>query len=102
VNVVYQARHAIVTNVLARDFADCLELVPSTTGLHVTALARRASIEQIAAIARRAIEAGVAIQILSRFAVNPIKRAGIVLGYGGIAADQIEEGLHRLRRCFRN
>jgi len=29
--------------------------------------------------ARRAIEAGVAIQILSRFAVNPIERADIVL-----------------------
>jgi GntR family transcriptional regulator/MocR family aminotransferase len=102
VNVVYQERHAIVTNTLARDFSDCLELVPSSTGLHVAALARKASVEQIAAIQPQAIEAGVAIQILSWFAVNPIKRAGIVLGYGGVATDQIEEGLRRLRRCFRN
>ena len=48
------------------------------------------------------IEAGVAIQILSWFAVKPIERAGIVLGYGGVPTDQIEEGLRRLRRCVRN
>jgi GntR family transcriptional regulator/MocR family aminotransferase len=102
VDVIYQERHAIVTNTLARDFADCLELVPSSTGLHVAALARRASVEQIATIARRAIEAGVAIQMLSWFAVKPIERAGIVLGYGGVATDQIEEGLRRLQQCFRS
>jgi GntR family transcriptional regulator/MocR family aminotransferase len=101
-NVVYQERHAIVTNTLTRDFADWLELIPSSTGLHVTALARKASVEQIASIARRAAEMGVAIQTLSLLAVRPIERSGIALGYGGIATDRIEEGLRRLRRCFRN
>jgi GntR family transcriptional regulator/MocR family aminotransferase len=101
-NAVYQERHAMVTNTIAGEFADCLELVLSSTGLHVTALARRASVEQVAKVQGRAIEAGVAIQVLSWFAMNPIKRAGIVLGYGGVATDQIEEGLRRLRRCFRD
>jgi len=100
VNAIYEQRHAIVTSTLARDFADYLELIPSSTGLHVTALARKASVEQITTIQRRAIEAGVAIQILSQFAMMPLAKAGIVLGYGGIATGQIEEGLHRLRRCF--
>src|ERR1043166_8012941 len=85
-NVVYQERHAILTNALARDFAEHLELIPSSTGLHVTALARKASVEQIALIARRAGEAGVAIQTLSLLAGSPIEGAGIALGYGGIAS----------------
>jgi GntR family transcriptional regulator/MocR family aminotransferase len=101
-NVVYQERHAILTNIIENNFADHLELVPSSTGLHVTAMARRASAEQIAAIAERAMEAGVAIQSLSWFAMKPISRAGIMLGYGGVATNQMEEGLRRLRRCFRN
>jgi DNA-binding transcriptional MocR family regulator len=100
VNAVYKERHAIVTSALARDFADDLELVPSSTGLHVTALVREASVDQVAAIARRAAKAGVAIQILSWFAVGQRKLAGVVLGYGGVATNQIQEGLRRLRRCF--
>lgn len=99
-NGVYQERHAILTNVIENDFADDLELIPSSTGLHVTALARKASVEQIATIAERAIKAGVAIQTLSLFTVKPIERAGIMLAYGGVATDKIGEGLRRLRRCF--
>jgi DNA-binding transcriptional MocR family regulator len=34
------------------------------------------------------------------FAVEGLPRSGLVLGYGAIATDQIEEGLRRLRRCF--
>src|SRR5436190_1019391 len=101
-NAVYQERHAIVTNTLARDFADWLELIRSSTGLHVTALARKASVEQIASIARRAAEMGVAIQTLSLLAVRPLERAGIALRYGGIATDRIEEGLRLFWRCFQN
>jgi GntR family transcriptional regulator/MocR family aminotransferase len=101
-NPIYEERHTILTNILRRDFADHLELIPSSTGLHVSALARKSTVEQIASIARQAREAGVAIQLLSQLAVRPIERAGIVLGYGGIATDRIEEGLRRLLRCFRN
>jgi hypothetical protein len=47
-------------------------------------LARKASVEQIAVVARRAADAGIAIQTLSAFAVRGTGRAGIVLGYGAI------------------
>jgi hypothetical protein len=39
-------------------------------------------------------------QVLSMFAVSEAPRAGIVLGYGAIRAEQIPEGLRRLRKCF--
>jgi GntR family transcriptional regulator/MocR family aminotransferase len=100
VTAVYRERHEMLTHILARDFASHLELVPSTTGLHLSAIARTASADKIAAIVRRAAEAGVALQTLSSFAVSGKPRAGLVLGYGGIGAEQIEEGLRRLRCCF--
>jgi GntR family transcriptional regulator/MocR family aminotransferase len=100
VNAVYGERREVLTSILARDFGDHLELIPSTTGLHVAAVARTASVDRIAAIARRAAEADVAVQMLSSFALSGRPRAGLVLGYGGIAKPQIEEGLRRLRRCF--
>ena len=40
---VYRVRHEMLTDALSRNFADLLELVPSTTGLHLTTLARRMS-----------------------------------------------------------
>jgi hypothetical protein len=44
--------------------------------------------------------AGVAIETLSSFAVGENALAGIVLGYGGIATTDIQEGLRRLGKCF--
>jgi GntR family transcriptional regulator/MocR family aminotransferase len=97
---IYGERHELVVNAITRDFANHLKLIPSTTGLHVAALARAASVAQIASVARRARDAGVAVQILSSFALGSTERAGLVLGYGGIATEEIPEGLRRLRRCF--
>jgi GntR family transcriptional regulator / MocR family aminotransferase len=100
VGAIYRQRHQILAAAISRDFAEHLELIPSTTGLHLTALARRMSVDQIAEIACRAADRGVSVQVLSRFAVNAIPRAGIVLGYGAIPTAHIEEGMHLLRACF--
>jgi GntR family transcriptional regulator/MocR family aminotransferase len=97
---IYGERRELVVNALTHDFANHLKLIPSTTGLHVAALARAASVVQIASVARRALRAGVAVQILSSFALGRTERAGLVLGYGGIATEEIPEGLRRLRKCF--
>jgi GntR family transcriptional regulator/MocR family aminotransferase len=99
-NATYRARHQLITTVLARDFADQLEVVPSAAGLHVTAIARTASAEQLGAIVRRASDAGVEVQQLSAFALSRPALAGLVLGYGAIRTSHIEEGLSRLRSCF--
>ena len=99
-NRIYRARHEALVGAVRGNFGDHLELIPSTTGLHVAALARTASVEQIDAVACRAAQADVAVQRLSSFAVSGSARAGIVLGYGAIPAERIPEGLRRLRRFF--
>ena len=97
---VYQERHEMITDALARDFADHLEVVPSAVGLHVTGVARGRSAGWIASVAQRAADAGVAVQELARFGVGASGRAGVVLGYGAIPTERIAEGLRLLRGCF--
>jgi len=97
---VYRARHAMITAGVARELGEYLEVVPSDAGLHLAALARGASVKDVAAAVRRASDAGVEVQQLATFAVNPPGKAGLLLGYGAIATDNIDEGLRRLRSCF--
>lgn len=97
---VYRVRHEMVTNALAHAFADHLEVVPSAAGLHVAAVARTASADDIGAVVRRASDAGVEVQELSKLAFTAPARPGLVLGYGAIPTAHIEEGLRRLRYCF--
>jgi GntR family transcriptional regulator/MocR family aminotransferase len=97
---VYRIRHEMVTNALTGELADHLEVLPSACGLHVAALARTASTDEIGAVVRRASHAGVAVQELSKFAVDGPARRGLVLGYGAIPTQHIAEGLRRLRHCF--
>jgi len=99
-SAVYRERHALVTRTIAHDLAGRLELIPSQTGLHVAALGCGASVEQVAAVAMRAANLGVAVQVLSRLALGkPL--AGFMLGYGAIATGQIKEGLRKLQSCFK-
>jgi GntR family transcriptional regulator/MocR family aminotransferase len=97
---IYQQRHQLILDRLDQLFADVLEVVPSSVGLHLTALAPRTTADQIEAILRRASAVGVECHPLSMFAAGSSAQAGIVFGYGAIDNEQIETGLHRLRACF--
>lgn len=93
----YAGRHALLTSEIRKSFGDYLDFIPSSTGLHVAACAKRASLDDIDAIASRALDLGVAFQ---SFPLQGAYRAGIMLGYGAIETARIGEGLKRLRKCF--
>jgi GntR family transcriptional regulator/MocR family aminotransferase len=97
---VYRARHTKVVDILTREFADHLEVIPSLAGLHVCAVARGASVDALHEVAGRASAIGVEVHELARYAVAGRRRAGLLLGYGAIATDRVDEGLTRLRQCF--
>ena len=61
---IYSERHEMLTSEIKMNFGDYLDLVPSSTGLHVAAYARRASVDDIDAIASQAFDLGVAIQFV--------------------------------------
>jgi GntR family transcriptional regulator / MocR family aminotransferase len=48
----------------------------------------------------RAWAAGVGVLPLSTWDAGPPSPPGLVLGYGAIATDRVDEGLARLRRAF--
>ena len=97
---VYRKRHEMIFEILQRHFADVLEVVPSTAGLHITATANGHSAEEISRVARRASEKDVVVHRLSQFGIDGPAQPGFVIGYGAIATGNIEEGLCRLRACF--
>jgi GntR family transcriptional regulator/MocR family aminotransferase len=97
---VYRERHDRITTFLRSQLADELEVLPASAGVHVAALAKRHSVDGIAAVAERARERGVAIEELAEFAVGDNKRSGLLIGYGLIATEHIDEGLHRLKASF--
>jgi GntR family transcriptional regulator / MocR family aminotransferase len=97
---VYQARHQRIVAALGHRFARHLEVIPSAAGLHLATIARSTSAEELEAVLRRASAAGVELSPLSMYGVDTPAPPGLVLGYGAIPTDRINEGLGRLRRCF--
>jgi GntR family transcriptional regulator/MocR family aminotransferase len=97
---VYAERHERILHLLARDLSGVLTPLPSAGGLHLAALfeKRRGSADRV--VAERALAAGVAVTPLSTHHVVTPPRPGLLLGYGAIAADRIEAGLKRLKRCL--
>ncbi|MET8997010.1 PLP-dependent aminotransferase family protein [Amycolatopsis sp. NPDC004169] len=89
---VYRARHELLTAALARDFADFLTPLPSTAGLHLSAVAEA----DCGGLVRAARRRGVRLYSLGDFGVGE-RRHGLVFGYGAVAAERIEPGLARLR-----
>lgn len=97
---VYAERRALIANILERDLSDQLAILPSIAGLHITSMARTASIEELTAVFKRAAECGVQVQRLEKFYFEQPARAGLLFGYGAIPNAKIAEGLRRLRTCF--
>ena len=100
-NNIYRERHARVVAALRGPFADEFELLPSSHGLHVAALARSASVPRIEAFAQRAARRGVAIHTLASIGGRESVRAGLAFGYGAIPTPLIDQGLERLRNCIK-
>jgi GntR family transcriptional regulator / MocR family aminotransferase len=97
---VYAERHERIMRILDRDFSGLLTPLPSTGGLHLTTLIPGRDPSSDLLVASRAHTAGVAILPLSYHYSGTRSRAGLLLGYGAIASDHLEEGLRRLRSCL--
>ncbi|HEU5156771.1 MAG TPA: PLP-dependent aminotransferase family protein [Streptosporangiaceae bacterium] len=95
----YAARHERIGTALRRDLCDWLAPVPSIAGLHVCARLRPDVRVDMAEVLRRADAAGVAVEDLARYCAET-PQPGLVLGYGAIPLERIDQGLRRLAACF--
>ena len=97
---IYHQRSVRVAAGVERHLGKWLQVVPSAAGLHLAArLAPRVSLD-LAGVVARAARRGVAVARLADFAEQPPARDGLVLGFGAIAGDDIDEGLRRLAGAF--
>jgi GntR family transcriptional regulator/MocR family aminotransferase len=96
----YAIRHDRIVSTLKRDFSRWLEVIPSSAGLHVAATSVAHGSVHVERILAHGLEAGVRLYPLSRFSSGGSGAAGIVIGYGAIPTEKIDEGLRRLRECF--
>ena len=98
----YQARHRRIIELLAHQDG-WLRPIPSATGIHLSALfpdAGALETPDMRTLVRRSRAVGVAVYPLSRFYAGEPDRAGLVLGYGAIPPERIDEGLRLLRHCL--
>lgn len=93
----YAARRQRIVDVLHRDFASWLDLVPSAAGLHLAARVTLGASVDVGRVVHRAEAGGVAVHALSEFCGESRAQPGLVIGYGAIATTKIDEGLKQIR-----
>ena len=85
---------------LATELADDLAVIPSVRGAARQRHWQHGCRSKVEQVALHAEADGVGVQRLSWFRGEQPPLAGLALGYGGIAADHIGEGLRRLHAAF--
>jgi GntR family transcriptional regulator / MocR family aminotransferase len=96
----YAARHGRLTELLARDFASALEVVPSAAGLHVAAHLSTDSRRSAQRIAQDALGVGVRVPAIDDFYLGAPTRSGLVLGFGALPDDRVGAALRALARVL--
>jgi GntR family transcriptional regulator/MocR family aminotransferase len=97
--MLYADRRATLMQAIELQMGQALEVVGSEAGMHLVAMLPP-GISDIA-VSREAAQKGVSAMPLSACCMKGPIRGGLVLGYGGTNAQQIQEGLRRLRMCVR-
>ncbi len=78
---------------------DWLEVMPTTTGMHTVAYLRHGLDAERCQLPPPPLAASPWLPI-SRFCTEPFPRQGLVLGFRGFGAPQIEQGVRVLRGVF--
>ena len=96
----YAERERALVEAIRDEASDVLEVSPAGAGMYLTAFLRTRLTGAAAAAAAEA--AGVTVVPLARFAVKPLRRDGLVLGYGAYSTDQIQTAITALARALRS
>ena len=95
----YHERRDTLIEAAEQELEDVLEIVPSDAGMHLVAWLRGSLAESVAASQAAAVD--VIVQPLSSFALGPLPRRGLVLGYSGIRPSLIWRGARLLGAALR-
>src|SRR3984893_5869009 len=93
--MLYMDRRRALTKAIQIQMGDMLEVIGAEAGMHLVALLPRGTND--VAVSRKAAERGISAIPLSTCYLTPPTRGGLILGYGGANAHQIDDGISKLR-----
>jgi GntR family transcriptional regulator/MocR family aminotransferase len=96
--VIYAERRESLLSALAEELEDRVELVGSSAGLEVVARLRAAVNDRD--LAKRARERGIELLPLSRHAIRPPGRGGLVLGFAAVSPARTRKAVPVLRELI--
>jgi GntR family transcriptional regulator / MocR family aminotransferase len=96
--MLYMERRSMLVKAISDQMGKTLEVVGAEAGMHVVALLTRGIDDLV--IARRAAERGLSVMPLSSCYLKLPVKNGLILGYGGTNAEQINEAMRELKRVI--
>jgi GntR family transcriptional regulator / MocR family aminotransferase len=96
--MIYIERRKVLIDALQNNLRDSVEIVGAEAGMHLVILLR-AGVND-AAVAIEGARRGISVMPLSSCRLNPAGQCGLVLGYGGVDAQTIREGVRKLSLCI--
>ncbi|UUX49962.1 PLP-dependent aminotransferase family protein [Nisaea acidiphila] len=91
---IYTERYQVLMDCASKHLPGLLTLKPTDTGLHTTG--RLATGLDENAVTRAADADGITVTPFGRYAMTPLDKTGLVLGFSGVPPEDIEHGVKRL------
>ncbi len=98
--MLYMERRKALVNALQSSLRDSVEVAGAEAGMHL-AILLRAGINDLA-VSYEAARRGLSAMPLSSCRITSGERGGLVLGYGGVDIQDIQEGVRKLRACIQS
>lgn len=92
----YVERHGLISAYVDRELAGVARVIPSAAGLHLSVLTPDRDPDDVTRTVRDLLGRGIAAYSLGVFGIVEPRHAGIVIGYGAIATNDIPEGMRRI------
>lgn len=93
--ILYMDRCKTLVEAIHEQLGDMLEIVSAEAGMHLASLLPAGIADSV--ISHKAAAHGISVMPLSICCLKRPKRGGLVLGYGGADATQIQEGIRKLK-----
>jgi GntR family transcriptional regulator/MocR family aminotransferase len=96
--MLYMDRRTALVDAIQKEIGEKLEVIGAEAGMHLVAFLPK-GVNDVAVV-QRAAKAGISVMPLSFCYTRPPARGGLILGYGGVDARQIREGVRKLAACL--
>jgi GntR family transcriptional regulator/MocR family aminotransferase len=96
--VLYAERRMVLVTEIQTQMGEALEVMGTEAGMHLVTMLP--SDINDAAVSRQAAQKGISAMPLSTCCLRSPARGGLILGYGGANAQQLRDGVRKLRSCI--